>query len=376
MSTPTERLAADLPLAAIPLHSEIAHQSGGKIVPEFAEKVGELRNANVPREPSSAVNEEQNELLTDVMEVFKSVQQAGGVQPATLLNMHPWKLKATGPHNEGIVVDACPINQEFVVYTQTSYRVDFGDRWGKFKVRPIWPIELMRDFQRQNGFPQGSELPAGGLVVYRGDFIPGQVASKTSLGEGLMSIIQKVSDLALRAMLIEAAEKDIREQSSGPAASEREVMKEIKKQREIQINFYEKMFDWADQRWAEKTKSGYGSVQNPHRQIARWLLARGRISKLPEWVTDKKPRDFVQTFCPKCGGELSEKGYACPKCGRVDKPIVALKDGAITIDDPSLKRCSRQDLDAAGLEHITTLDEDIAAAKATGKKEKKKEDKA
>lgn len=362
MTTITERISKDLPLAAIPVANEVALASGGRVGIEGAD-LKTQRNADQPRDPNTAVNEDQHELLTDVNEVWTQIAVSGGIVPATLLNMHPWKITATGPHNTGIIIPACPIQDEFIPFVQRTMRMDFGDRWGKFKVRPSWPIEIMNDFKRQHYSWQGGESPAGGIVVYMGDHLPGQASNRiATANEKLQRIIQRVTDSELRSQL-EAAIDAERKTNINPQLekrlSDKQIISMIHEAKQQQVMFYEKVFDWAEQRAAEKNKTAWGSVTSMHRQVALWMLHRGRISKLPSWVSERKPLDHVQKHCPRCGSELNDKGYSCAKCNRVDKPYLAFKDGAIGPDDPALKRCTREELDNLGLVNVKTLDEEI-----------------
>lgn len=352
-----EKLAEDLPLAA----ATLAEVHGvNKYVP---------RNADAPREPNTAVNEEQATLLTDVKALWEQAIEGGGVTPASFLNMHPWQVTATGPHNQGIVIPPCPIEHEFYHYIQRGPRFDFGDNGGRFKVKIIWPIEIMRDFARQHFSWHGNEFPSGGMVVYMGDQIVGQAKPKTAaatLGffDRMQALVRKATTEKterenLERMIEEERTRQLAYRPDGIDSDEK-ILKAMKLARDQQIDFYQRMFDWADQRWAEKTKPGYGSVTKNHRDIARWLHHRRQVAKLPEWVSAKPPRDFVQQFCVKCGGELSDKGYACGKCNRIDKPFAAFKDGAITKDDPAMKRCTREQLDSLGLTDILTLEEKLS----------------
>ncbi len=367
METKTEKLIADLPLAAIPAARVVAESSGGKIAAELADMKPQ-KNADEPRDPNTAVNEDQHELLTDVKEIWNQVLNSGGIVPATLLNMHPWRITATGPHSTGIVVPACPIEEEFVQFVQRTMRMDFGDRWGNFKVRPVFPIEIMNDFKRQHFSWQGGETPGGGIVVYMGDHLPGQPSSRVaSAFENMLRVIRRVTDTDVRKQLEDAIEAE-RKSAINPKLEQRWTDSQIKEaihQAKIQqVGFYEKVYDWAEQRAAEKNKIAWASVTTMHRQVARWLFHRGRLSKLPSWVSERPPLDYVQKFCPSCGSELNPKGYRCAKCNRVDKPFEAYKDGAILADDPAMRRCTREQLDSLGLNEIRTLSEELAESDA------------
>ena len=341
MPNMTEKLAQDLPLAAIPVATEVANFSLGKVIPQGAESItnryaDRSAYANRPRDPNTAVNEDQHELLADVAEVWNQIEVQGGVVAASMLNMHPWAVHATGPHNEGIQVPACPIQEDFVQFVQRSPRFDFGDRWGKFKVRPIWPIEIMHDFQRQHFSWGGGEKPWGGLVVYMGDHAPGNMTDKpVAIFDRISSLIKRVSDSDARKALEIAIEEE-RKLLIHPTV-ERATLKEIKelmhKARAQQVSAYEDSYDKGEQSMASFLANQKGAgypITRYQRLIAQWLFHRGLIKKLPSWVTERRPRGWEMHQCKKCGAELSETGYSCSKCGRVDKPFPAFQDGEIT----------------------------------------------
>src|SRR5450755_3045457 len=138
----TEKLLQDLPIAARVAGAAVKEHTHGSLDPL------------VSRDPDSSINEEQHELLSDVREIFEQIRMQGGIIPATMLYMHPMGISyspgSSGPHNEGITIDPCPIQSEYVAYVHRTFRRDFGDRWGRFKVRPVWPIEILKDIARQH----------------------------------------------------------------------------------------------------------------------------------------------------------------------------------------------------------------------------------
>ncbi len=381
MRTITEQILEDLPLSASPAATEVAIRSDGKFGTKHADMSGlKEKNADRPRHPNTAVNEDQHELLADVQEIWNQVEQQGGIVPSTMLYMHPWRMTATGPHCHGIEVPPCPVEDEYIQFVQRGCRFDFGDRWGKFKVRPVWPIEIMRDFQRQHFSWQSGERAAGGIVVYMGDHLPGGGKTKVaSFFDRLQSVIKKVSQSDIRKDLEQAIEAERKQQlqRSEERASGEDIFRLVKTAKEQQTVFYERSFDYAEQRAAEKSKIGFASITTNHRLIAKWLHYRRRIAKLPSWVTETKPLDFVQKYCTKCAAEIDpSKGYACVKCSRVYDGIKSWLDG--NRDENTLlalKRHSRAELDAAGLAETQTLEEEMQAEAAKPVKPKAKSSK-
>jgi ribosomal protein S27AE len=323
-----------------------------------------VRDTNRPRDPKTAANEDQAELLTDVKAIFDEVEERGGVQPATALQMHPWPINATGPHNTGIVLPACPLADEFVPFTFKGFRRDFADRGGKFKVTPVWPITILRDFQRQHE-------NWGGIVVYLGDRLPGQAKNRLeSTYEKIFSALKKITDREVKEILqqeIEAARSE-QNKADSEKLSDGEIKNLIVQANDRRILFYESMYQQAEQVAADP-KENHRKITHMHRMIARWMHQRGRYSVLPRWVSETKPRDFVEKPCPKCGAAVDldkeghPKGFACVKCNYILDPIRAYEAGEIDAENNALKRATREQLDAIGLKDVLTLVEERADVK-------------
>lgn len=333
---------------------------------------GVVRDTNKPRNPDTALNEDQHELLADVKAIFDEVELSGGVQPATALNMHPWPINATGPHNTGIVLPMCPIPDEFVPFTFRGFRRDFADRGGKFKVTPVWPITILRDFQRQH------EL-WGGIVVYLGDRVPGQTKTGVeSLYDKLWKVLKKITDKEVKEMLqetIEEGRRDILERTKRELTDE-EIKRLIIQANDRRILYYESMYQTAEQIAADP-KENHRKITHHHRQIARWMVHRKRYSVLPRWVSETKPRDFVETNCFKCGASVDmddktkrPKGFACAKCGYVHDGVRAYIASEIDEEHPSL---TPRRLQALGytVEELKALGVPELAEFLTEKKERK-----
>lgn len=356
----SQQALEDLPLAAVGLDAELAAQTAGK--------------TRVVRDPESGANEFQRDLLTDVKAIHDQVIQQKGVIPATLLNMHPWELKATGQHNEGIVVPPCPIADDYVQYVHKSYRRDFSDRWGNFKVQPVWPIMLMRDFAQQHA-------QWGGIVVYMGDNMPGeQKKHKSGAFDKFFALLDKIGeklDPDTRKAVQELVQEREAEEKKD-RLSESEIWKLIQNANQIRITEYEKYFEEAEQALVLDKANGYRKVTRRHRLVAQWLFHRQYIKTLPTWVTEKKPKGFTPTNCHKCGSEVNlEKGFACVKCNAIYHGIRAYRFGEIGLDSVALKRHTREELDAAGLNQVKTLAEERAEVEAEAESKKgKKEAKA
>lgn len=352
--TTTERMLKDLPMAAVGVNRAVLeHSKGG------------AENAvlnTTSRDPDSAINEEQHELLSDVREIFTQVQLQGGVIPATMLYMRPWPITyspgSSGPHNEGISISACPIQDEYVSYVHRSFRRDFGDRWGRFKVKPVWPIQIIDDIAKQHKSMFGEDRDWGGVVAYMGDTLPGQKvrAQKVATVGKLTALLQRTSDPEMKAF-IEAS--IVAQEAPSSAITEEQIISKIENAMEKQIAAFQNRFEICNGYWSDKSNNGFRSITRVDRQIAQWLAHRKFYAKVPDWVTVKRPiGSAAPKECPKCGAEIAEKAYACAKCGRVDKPFEAFQDGAITKDDMSLKRCTREQLDALGLKSVLTLEEE------------------
>jgi hypothetical protein len=370
--TRTEQMLKDLPMAAVGVNrAVIDHSHGG------AENA--LLNST-SRDPDSAINEEQHELLSDVREIFMQVQLQGGVIPATLLYMRPWPITyspgSSGPHNEGISIPACPIADEYVPYIHRSFRRDFGDRWGRFKVKPVWPIQIIQDIANQHKSCFGEDRDWGGVVAYMGDTLPGQqvAARKIATVGKLTQLLQRTSDPEMKAF-IEAS--IVAQDAPTSAITQEQIVAKVETAMEKQIVAFTNRYEICNGYAADKSNNGFRSITRVDRLISSWLWHRKIYQgKQPEWVTQRRPSGAAAPKeCPKCSADLTEKGYACVKCGRVDKPYEAFLDGEIKADNPAMKRCTREQLDSLGLKDVLTLEEERLELQ-TSPEEKKKGKKA
>lgn len=347
--TITDKMTKDL-LSAVGVNKAIIEHSGGQVKPVDS------------RDPDSAINEEQHELLSDVREIFVQVQLQGGIIPATFLYMRPWPINyspgSSGPHNEGISIAACPIADEYMPYVHRTFRRDFGDRWGRFKVKPVWPIQIVQDIAHQHKSMFGEDRDWGGIVTYMGDSLPGQQvkARKLATVGKLTELLKSTIDPEMKAF-IEAS--IVAQDAPSSQITEEQIVSKIETAMEKQVVAFQNRFEICNGYWSDKSNNGFRSITRVDRIIAQWLAHRKFYTKMPEWVTVKRPiGSAAPKDCPKCGAELSDKGYACAKCGRVDKPYEAFVDGEIKPDHPALKRCSREQLDALGLKEVQTLEEE------------------
>lgn len=319
----------------------------------------------------SARNDDERDLLADTKAIFEQIDQAGGVEPATLINMHPWEIRSTGPHLEGIVVPACPIGQPFLQYVHRDLRIDRADKGGRFAITPVWPIMLMRDVVRQHE-------QWGGLVAYMGETRLGE-NRKASSADIIAALLRDEQNEEKRQMLmkLKAQAKDSRYATAG------DIKEMMSSAEERQITYYRKRCSQVSGAYASDSKTAFRQITPADRLMARWLHQRGIFANLPQWVVEERPDDYKPMTCVKCGkdvetikvdGILKPKGFACKECGYILDGIRAYEAGEISDEHVSLKRHTRGELDAAGLKHVNTLAEDRAAKeKAKAKAGKAKE---
>jgi hypothetical protein len=148
-----------------------------------------VRDTNRPRNPKTALNEDQAELLTDVKAIFDEVEATwrspAGNRADRCIPGRSMPLDRTTPASFSRHAP-CRMNS-YPIY-HAGFRRDFADRGGKFKVTPVWPITILRDFQRQHE-------NWGGIVVYLGDRLPGQAKNRLeSTYEKIFSALKKITD--------------------------------------------------------------------------------------------------------------------------------------------------------------------------------------
>lgn len=302
-------------------------------------------------------NEEERDRLVLVKSLFEQIDQQGGVDPATFLNMHPWTIRGTGPHNDGIEIPACPIGQPYQQFVQRDIRVDWGDIGGKYVPTAIWPIIIMRDIMRQHE-------AQGGMVVYMGELRMGENRRGFNAEAAMETLLAKAQDEETR-QLLELLRKQ-QTPNDTRYATDTEVKRLVKVAEERQISHYRSRCAQVSQAYASDAKVAFRSIMPNDRMMARWLHNRGIYATLPIWITEERPDNYKPKTCLKCGTDVDPKGFACPKCGYIHDGIKAYVAGEILDDHVALKRHSREELDNAGLKHVKTLAEERETPK--GKK--------
>lgn len=318
----------------------------------------------------NARNDDERDLLADTKALFDQIDQAGGVEPSTLINMHPWQIVSGGPHLMGIVVPPCPIGQPYLQFVQRDIRVDRADKGGRFAISAIWPIMLMRDVVRQHE-------DWGGLVAYMGEARPGESKGLSRPDAILAALLDGEKDEGKRELL-----KRLQAQTKPDTrfASSEEVKRMMQSAEERQITYYRKRCSFVSGAHASDAKIAFRQITPNDRLMARWLHNRGIFATLPQWVVEERPDSYKAMTCPKCGkdvettkidGVVKPKGFACTTCSYILDGLRAFEAGEITDEHVSLKRHTREDLDAAGLKHVKTLAEERAAAERAAKKAEK-----
>lgn len=308
-------------------------------------------------------NEDETALLGATRRLFEDIQERGGVDPASFLNMHPWDIYSTGPLQAGIVIPMCPIGQPYLQFVQKDIRVDRAETpGGIFIPSAVWPIILMRDAMRQHE-------TWGGMVVYMGDLRLGAGKSKVANSRMLLeTLLSRTKDEDTR-LLIEQLAAQQQAEPDARYASERDVMRMIADAEGKQVQYYKRRCTLVDGIYAGDKGKAYMSISSQDRQMARWLHHRGIHASLKPWVTEERADDYKPKKCAKCGTDCDPAFYSCQKCGRVHDGIKAYLDGDIDISNIALKRHTREELDKAGLQGVETIAEMRDKAAATETKE-------
>jgi hypothetical protein len=295
-------------------------------------------------------NEAEHAVLSAVKKVFDDIAERGGVDPASFLNMHPWSIYSTGPLLDGISIPECPIGQPFTQFVHKDVRIDYAETpSGIYSPSAVWPIVLMRDILRQHE-------QWGGMVVYMGDVRLGESKRKPSAQSIVDQLLRDEKNEDKRALLeqlyAQQAVVDTRYASSA------EVGKLMAKAEADQIAYYRKRCNQVGVTYESDTKTAFRSIMPNDRLMARWLFHRGIYATLPKWVTQERPDDYKPKGCAKCGKDVDPKGFACPACNYIHDGIKAFVAGEVDEAHVSLKRHTRAELDAAGLTHVLTLEEE------------------
>ena len=310
-------------------------------------------------------NEVENALLQATRRLFEDIAQRGGVDPASFLNMNPWPIVSTGPLLDGIIIPECPIGQPYVQYVHRDIRVDRAETpGGVFIPSAVWPIVLMRDVLRQH------DHLWGGQVVYMGDVRLGDSRRKAVNTKALLeTVLRKTKDEETKLLIEQLAS-----QQAAPDdryASTADVEKMIIDAKAKQIHLYRKRCERVGTTHESDAKTAFRSITPNDRLMARWLHNEGIYPVLPKWVTQERPDDYKPKACSKCGADVDLKGFGCPKCNYIYDGIKAFQAGEVDKSHVSLKRHTREELDAAGLGDILTLEEERSTEPKKDKPEPK-----
>lgn len=285
---------------------------------------GKIIEGQAPREASGASTEAHIKYLARLMAREQGLK-AQGIAPATIINLNPYPLRVNSTLIGDIVVDACLASRpySYVVMKQVRWSQEEGLEGERFPVSWV-PLQLAREFS-------DIYYPNGGVIVYRGD------ASE----EDLFVTIQK--DPALK--------------QNFEAAVDRQMAYAREKVRE------------ANNEWNTPNHAGARNINDIHRAMAAMLHDKIGL-EMPAWM-EKVPGQYgLGEQCPQCRAIPQSSAVICPTCAYVLDPASAFEAGTIEVDDVSLRRLDRKQLEAIGIAEL--IDETIPERNARLRAEAKK----
>jgi hypothetical protein len=316
--------------AAVEVDSKAERETFANVFPGAAPPVedGRIYEGRAPRE-TAGVSEAQVKYFNRLIGAEQRLRLMG-VVPTTVLNMNPYQLKLNSTLVGDIVIAPCPKGRPYsvTVLRQVRWsREDDSDGIGN----PIpWvPIHYAREFE-------DTYYLNGGVVVYQGD------------GEKVDPATQAAKDPAIQRNM-EAAKARL-------LAFAREKVRE------------------ANNEFNTPNRVGARNINDIHRSLAA-LLHDETGQELPVWI-EKVPGQHGLGFkCKQCAAVPNSEAILCPNCGYVLDPRKAFEIGSIDIEDVSLTRLERPELEAMGISELIeeTVSErnerirDEAAAKRKGK---------
>jgi hypothetical protein len=259
--------------------------------------------------PTVGVNEDEEEKLSEVRKVHRRMSEQGTI-PATLLNLHPWQVRAQGVHCMYTEIEACPIGEAYKQHIFNTYKIDIEDKGGRFGADVVTPITLARDFLNQH-----IPLKWGGLVVYMGDHRPGE----------------------------------------RPETREEE-LKMLDKAKREQVRFYKGLYQQAEAEFHVPSRAGLRNITSMHRLATQYLMHYHMVKMVPAWLSETRDEETILAHCPSCGAEPNADAFKCT-CGYVVDAYRAFQLGEIEDEHHSLRRLTREQLDQLGLKHVKTMDE-------------------
>lgn len=121
----------------------------------------------------------------------------------------------------------------------------------------------------------------------------------------------------------------------------------------------------ANGQWNTPSHSGSRNIVELHRQCAYHLRDLNVIDSLPDWVIDAKDLKDTVKKCPICQSTPNVGAVECLACHYVLDPARAFTSGAITEEDGSLERLTREEVESLGISAYVaeTIDERPARLK-------------
>ncbi len=177
------------------------------------------------------------------------------IEPATIVNLHPFPLALNLGELGLIEVPACPSGQPFASLVLDRFRLamrDLGD--GNFAPLAVLPLELAREFEREYA-------STGGVFILAGNAAP----SKKRLAEA----------------------------------------------RHLLLLWHRREYQSAVDAWTRYRQHKF--ITERQRDAARELHRLGEIAALPEWVAITQP-GAQRRACPACGEEIKPAARICRHC--------------------------------------------------------------
>lgn len=300
--------------------------------------------------------------------------------PCTLVNLYPMPTSPTGyvydsvcrqvlpapledPNSTWMTREGDGLKLPYSLHVQTTYYLDRLQKEDEGQdVQEILPLQLMQGIvDQQNGNTGGGGMARGGMFCVIGaptdPFVdwdaPASLGSVSALMAPNAPITQQENIITVRMAFHDAFSR--------------------------MMSNFERLYQDAEQHWAEKHSQMGRRITKEHRIAARYMKMAGVVPKLPPWIEARIKGGAVTPVCPECATEGIVGAIRCTRCNAWIDPAAAYRQKLIDEFDPaaarSLRRLSREVLDELGLKHFETHEQYVARLRKLAAEEEKAEKK-
>lgn len=255
--------------------------------------------------------------------------------PATIINLHPWKLEfSTGiPLLRGVTVPPCQPGESYSWKHIRHARHDgFPKEDGTRDFEIIAPIQIAGEFVREFG---SDDNYGGGVIIYTGERSPDKV-------DEVETYDLRGKPIEMQSMAVEYDEEENPVSVPVNVPVKRKLLELIEEQRELRNQRYMRRVQVADSYYKSNDPKLRRLIIDTDRLMAEVLKADGIIPRMPDWnMATAMEQGLAGTNC-WCGATPQIDAPMCPN-GHVISPLLAYQRALIEYGHVSMDGMSAED---------------------------------